>query len=32
MPAVTPGARIFWLAAIGGLAYALAIALFRWRG
>jgi hypothetical protein len=26
------GSPYFWLAAIGGLAYALAIALFRWRG
>lgn len=26
------GSPYYWLCAIGGLAYALAIAFFRWRG
>jgi hypothetical protein len=26
------GSPYYWLCAIGGLAYALAVALFRWRG
>jgi hypothetical protein len=26
------GSPYGWLAAIGGLAYALAVAFFRWRG
>jgi hypothetical protein len=30
--APAPGQPYDWLAAIGGLAYVAAIALFRWRG
>jgi nitrate reductase gamma subunit len=26
------GSPYYWLAAVGGLAYALAVAFFRWRG